>query len=431
MTATYNLTGPERKALVTAVSQLLETPAEYLRAPSYAYQVGEYRIDRSGTLTGPDNRGLAVGLAGLHSLTAASVEYDTNPAEETNANADDSPEFEDLELTEREELGLGRERKECPQGENGMLASDIPETEAEADENEAGTQAHETEAENETAARTYRVELDDPERPGRTEQIITDEDLDAVYRAYGMETDDVSVAGLFETDSEGNTVRSLNLPQEPDYPSDGYGKDGGNDEADDYNTETTDTTNSDGSGRLTVEIPLDGFTPEKLENLNRLVAAKATLIKAAIGTENLPIQLTGETIRFPWFPEGHSLNGDEALAYSTLVSLLCKTAKEKKRVTAKEKPLEGSPKYAMRCFLLSLGMIGAEYKAARKTLLSKLEGNSSWKNGLPDGQPETTDKVETTDVTEATETADAGASAVGQQGNDSPSTEVADDEISK
>jgi hypothetical protein len=35
----------------------------------------------------------------------------------------------------------------------------------------------------------------------------------------------------------------------------------------------------------------------------------------------------------------------------------------------------------MRCFLLSLGFIGDEYKAARKILLSRLEGNSSWKGG--------------------------------------------------
>jgi len=63
-----------------------------------------------------------------------------------------------------------------------------------------------------------------------------------------------------------------------------------------------------------------------------------------------------------------------------LINRLCKTATQKKRVTAKEKETEGSPKYAMRCFLLSLGFIGEEYKGARKILLSKLEGNSSWKN---------------------------------------------------
>ena len=62
------------------------------------------------------------------------------------------------------------------------------------------------------------------------------------------------------------------------------------------------------------------------------------------------------------------------------ISLLCKTAIEKKRVTAKEKDAPDNPKYAMRCFLLTLGFIGDEHKTARKILLSRLEGNSSWKS---------------------------------------------------
>ena len=110
-----------------------------------------------------------------------------------------------------------------------------------------------------------------------------------------------------------------------------------------------------------------------------MVNAKASLLKAALGAEELPIQIGEETIRFPWF-RGDT-DGDHAQAYAVLISFLCKTALKKKRVTAKEKDVEGSPKYAMRCFLLSLGFIGDEYKAARKILLSKLEGNSSWKNG--------------------------------------------------
>ena len=35
----------------------------------------------------------------------------------------------------------------------------------------------------------------------------------------------------------------------------------------------------------------------------------------------------------------------------------------------------------MRCWLLSLGFIGDEYKTARKILISKLEGSSSYKAG--------------------------------------------------
>ena len=52
----------------------------------------------------------------------------------------------------------------------------------------------------------------------------------------------------------------------------------------------------------------------------------------------------------------------------------------KKRVTAKPKAYENE-KYAFRCFLLRLGLIGAEYKTSRKILLKNLSGNSSWKSG--------------------------------------------------
>ncbi|GHV16142.1 hypothetical protein FACS1894219_12980 [Clostridia bacterium] len=38
----------------------------------------------------------------------------------------------------------------------------------------------------------------------------------------------------------------------------------------------------------------------------------------------------------------------------------------------------------MRCFLISLGFVGAEYKAARMLLVSKLSGNSSWLHGKPE-----------------------------------------------
>lgn len=137
---------------------------------------------------------------------------------------------------------------------------------------------------------------------------------------------------------------------------------------------------------LVIEVPLMGFTPEKLDNLCKLINAKAPLLKAALGTDDLPIQQTDEDggkLRFPWFDFSDTLArdyGDKVNAYATLVRLLCKTALEKKRVTVKEKDGIDNPKYAMRCFLLSLGFVGGEYKSARKILLSRLEGNSSWKN---------------------------------------------------
>ena len=46
----YNRTGPERKALVDTISRILEKPAVYLGAPTFAYAVGDYRVSKKGSL---------------------------------------------------------------------------------------------------------------------------------------------------------------------------------------------------------------------------------------------------------------------------------------------------------------------------------------------------------------------------------------------
>lgn len=51
----YHVTGAERKALVTAISQELNAPTRYFGMPTAAYEVGGYTIDKFGSVTGPDN----------------------------------------------------------------------------------------------------------------------------------------------------------------------------------------------------------------------------------------------------------------------------------------------------------------------------------------------------------------------------------------
>lgn len=251
MNLSYNVTSSERKSLVAAISHELNAPTKYLGAPTFAYEVGGYHIDKTGTVTGEDNRELVANLCGLHSFQAISEEYDEPKIETENNHA-----FEELELTEREELGLGCTRREDFQGENGMRVEDVPE-----------------------------------------------------------------------------------------------------------------------SNNLVIEVPLTGFTPEKLDNLAKLVTAKAPLLMAALGVEYLPIQQTEDTLRFPWF--NGEINGNEVKAYATLIEKICVAANGKSRVAAKEREVE-NPKYAMRCWLLSLGFIGDEYKLSRKILLQNLNGNSAY-----------------------------------------------------
>ena len=263
----YNVTGAQRKSLVGAISQELNAQTKYLGAPTFAYEVGEYAIDKTGTVTGPDNRDLVADLQGLHSFVPVSEEYDA-PQPETP----EAPAFEDLAMTAEEELGLGRSRRDH-HGEDGMQASDVP---------------------------------------------------------------------------------------EPDS--------------------------------LVIEMPKDGFTETALDNLEKLVESKAALIKTALDAEDLTIEQTEETLRFPWFTLGAS--ADEVNAYTKFIAALCAMAKEQKRITAKEKPVDNE-KYAFRCFLLRLGFIGTDYKTERKILLRNLSGNGSFKIGERKQEDEAASNTET------------------------------------
>ena len=133
---------------------------------------------------------------------------------------------------------------------------------------------------------------------------------------------------------------------------------------------------------LTVSLPRESFTDAALENLHRLVEAKAALIKKALAVESLPVEADEEKVSFPWFADGQ--DGDAAKAYTHFITALCDMARKQKRVTAKERPADNE-KYAFRCFLLRLGFIGEEYKGERKVLLKNLSGNGSFKSGARKG----------------------------------------------
>ena len=58
--------------------------------------------------------------------------------------------------------------------------------------------------------------------------------------------------------------------------------------------------------------------------------------------------------------------------------MLCEFAKNQSRINRKPDTSD-NPKYTMRCFLIRLGMVGAEFKAARKVILRNLTGNSAFR----------------------------------------------------
>ncbi len=129
---------------------------------------------------------------------------------------------------------------------------------------------------------------------------------------------------------------------------------------------------------LSISLPRSLFTETALQNLDALLLSKGRLIRHAFDIREATYTLEGDRITFAWL---HGTITDEtAKAYAEFISKLCEMARAQKRVTAKEKIVDNE-KYAFRCFLLRLGMIGNAYKVSRKILLQNLTGSSAFKSG--------------------------------------------------
>ena len=129
---------------------------------------------------------------------------------------------------------------------------------------------------------------------------------------------------------------------------------------------------------LSISLPCTLFTETALQNLDALLLSKGRLIRHAFDIKEATYTLTNDRITFAW--RHGTITDETAKAYAEFISKLCEMARTQKRVTAKEKIVDNE-KYAFRCFLLRLGMIGNAYKVSRKILMQNLTGSSAFKNG--------------------------------------------------
>ena len=127
--------------------------------------------------------------------------------------------------------------------------------------------------------------------------------------------------------------------------------------------------------RLTIQMPADFFDEHTLSNLRQICENKAALFQAAFQTDSLDIISSDEKVEFPWFKVEQDGDAD---ACCTFISMLCEFAKNQSRINRKPDTSD-NPKYTMRCFLIRLGMVGAEFKTARKVILRNLTGNSAFR----------------------------------------------------
>ena len=163
-----------------------------------------------------------------------------------------------------------------------------------------------------------------------------------------------------------------------------------------------------------VAVPMEGHTGITLRNLVNMVFSKQALIKKSLGIKaniveddfcisinrakietledfkiaiesvgdnrcpGIKFDLNNDFIAFKFFE--WEATPEKVKAYTQLVALLNQNAKVLKHASAKAKDTDND-KFTFRVWLVKLGMIGDEYKSARKVLLEKLEGNSAFRSG--------------------------------------------------
>lgn len=155
-----------------------------------------------------------------------------------------------------------------------------------------------------------------------------------------------------------------------------------------------------------ISFPVEGMTGRGLTNIVNSVAAREKMLNKAVGRPNAfhisvcllrslkeenpaavsdfmdvmyiqggekavrGIRIGRESISFPGFPDTET--------FQALARLMVETAKEAVWIKPKAKETENE-KYSFRVWLVAIGMKGPEYKAARKELIARFEGDTAFR----------------------------------------------------
>ena len=314
MSINFRVTGKERKALVEALSEITFSEAAYAGAPTFAYRVGDYTVDKNGVIF-----------------------YPPTLAQEAVA----------LVVEKLKERGF------TPEGE---AQADLPEEDVPAE-----------------------IPAETPDVAPEAAPLAQPE-AEAMEATEGAERPDTVAEAEVAPAATGEAADTPAESAETADPSDDAMKEG-------------TAADQEDATKFAVSIPRKTLTNDALERLKLIVSNKEVLFKRAVVADALPIEVTEEEIAFPWF----TLTGvdGEAAAYAQFITALCQMASEQTRIL--DKPYDGdNDRFAMRIFMVRLGMKGAEFALARKLMMKHLTGNSGWRYGAPPkGKAETAEKEET------------------------------------
>ena len=326
----FKLNVPERKELVTRLVDLTGQRARYTFMPRCAYEVGGYSVEKDGDVMVSEN---------------------VNP--------------EDLQTLLNE----------------GWIVPDGADTTEEARIEPAALQ--------DTVIEQPALDLD-------VGGVESEEQSDA----QSEDTDDAAPEAEASSEEDEITEQEAEeaVPTEDDHP--------GEDDA--------EPVEEDGivSDELVISLPMDGHTAQSLRNFLNLMYSRGPLLNKALGTsfavdgnllEELDqleiltaeemvnrletyrqqtgcagmtgLRVTGEKVSlvFPSTTDSHRVD-----AYAQLCAAMNRMTITQKRIQAK-KVDDANEKYALRIWLIRLGLNGSEHKELRRLLMKNLSGHAAFR----------------------------------------------------
>ena len=323
----FNKNVEERKVIAHRIGELTGIQPFYTRAPLYTYEVGPYVIDREGNLLVDENQADPEILTTLMSeglITGGEVVGTEAPVDEGEEQPFDEGETTDVEETQ--------EVDETPEEDAEPQEMDTPPQDDSGDEPETGEPEHEE-----------PTEEGDPTAPS--------EPAEAADGSVDMGMNFPIPIGQHTGSSLRNLVNLI------------YSRGalisratGGHFSADE---------------ELVEVLKDDTCTYTKANFLAMLTDYEAQHGEALHG-----LKITENEVIFTGF--GRAADMDTLTAYGQLAVLMNDQALTQKRIQAKHVN-DANEKYAMRIWLIRIGMGGAEFKKTRAILMKPLGGHTAFR----------------------------------------------------
>ena len=343
----FEMNVAERKTLARRMEELTGIHPYYTKAPLYTYDIGNYTIDRDGNLlVEPENadaellttllnEGLIRGGESIEGTDAQSenTELTEDPAEE--------PVTEDTEEMETEEA------QQSTEAEPEVL----DEQEAEGADTAEGDELSEA-SESDDAAENM-PEVEESEESSDTEEPESEEQPEAEDQPDEVPLD--LELSFPVSQHNGVTLRNLiNLLYS-------RGKLIGKATGGHFHVEEG----------LVEKLKDDSCTFAIMNFINAVSNYEAEHGAALEG-----LRITTEKVTFTGFPTAP--DHEHLTAFAQLAVLMNQQAISQKRIQAKDVNDENE-KYALRTWLLRLGMNGPDFKETRKILMQKLSGHAAFR----------------------------------------------------